>query len=118
MALMQLQCSACGQPVLDIPLLLSVAAQATGFPTANALLDYTKRHHPEWPRHYRTVTDLDGRRRVHRFILTSECRALVSETFRSTIRRDGRPKQARVTRGLATDASSSAAPSDRGSGNP
>lgn len=77
--------------MLDAPLLATVAADFTGFPTPRALTDYIERHHADWPKHYRTVSerDADGkrRRRTRRYVLTSQLRALVDETFRSTYRR-------------------------------
>jgi len=96
-----LNCPRCNAEILDAPILASVAAHFTGFPTPLALLDYIKRNHADWPRLYRTCTEPDGRRRVRRFVLASECAALVQETFRHEVKRPRRGPTAEADRSAA-----------------
>ena len=102
-----LNCPRCNAEILDAPILASVAAHFTGFPTPLALTDYIKRNHADWPRLYRTCTEPDGRRRVRRFLLASQCAIVVEETFRHEYTRR-RPGIAAETDSSAASASAQA----------
>jgi len=85
-----LNCPRCQAEILDAPILASVAAHFTGFPTQRALTDFIRRNHADWSPIYREVTEQDSdgrhRRRTRRWLLASQCAILVAETFRATLK--------------------------------